>query len=161
MVDYEDALQDQREDALGSHLYSGDEWGLLAVEPEDFALPVTTSRLEILEVGYDGGLHEVARTMRSDDETMIEYEFALGISLEALMPEADAQSNEWPVESRSDIGLTLVRTRMDMIGRAGVVYEGDEVVGGIEFIGVRRADGTPPLPDGSLPDVDVIPTYQA
>jgi hypothetical protein len=138
-----------RIEALGAHISSGDETP--SVEPEELGLPWSTRAVEIIAVTCSGDLEEIARETRSTGELVVEYDFSLCVDIEATMAANDASTNGWGHE---ELGSELVdvEASVEMTARAGVVYEGDEETGFIEFIGVRRADGTPASPIGMLND---------
>jgi hypothetical protein len=144
MSTYED-LAYLRLDAIASHLQSGDEWELVAIEPEDLGLPQSTRRLQDLQVSFRGGLMETKREQQSTTELLIEYGFDARVDVDAAMAASDAQASGWDYENDGS-SLATVRAQLDMTGWVGVLYDEDETNGEIDYIRICRMDGTQGYP---------------
>lgn len=149
VTDPDDELSLMRLETLGARLASGDETDLISIESDDLGLPGSTSSVEILRVRYEGSLEEIAREPRAAGEVMVEYDFRLCVDIEATMAANDASPNGSGHEELES-ELVVTRVPVNMTARTGVVYQGTEVLGFIEYIGVRRTDGTPASPVGML-----------
>jgi hypothetical protein len=146
-----DDLREARLDALGSHLWSGDENDLINVEINDLGLPVSTESAEIRGLHYNGGLAMVGEEQRATD-TLVEYECGYTIAFSAKLSADDARANGWQPASGGP-GFVTIEADVAMLARIGVAYDADESSsGGIEYIGLSREDGTPPSPVGAAGD---------
>jgi hypothetical protein len=143
-----DGLRAARLDALGAHLWSGDENDLINVEISDLGLPASTRSAEIRGLRYNGGLDMLGEEPRATD-TLVEYECGYTIAFTATLPADDARANGWHPAS-GGAGFVTVEADLAMLARIGVAYDADEAsTGGIEYIGLSRADGTPSSPVGA------------
>ncbi|QTE30027.1 hypothetical protein [Pengzhenrongella sicca] len=149
MSDATDELRLRRLEVFDAHICSGDETDLISIEPDDLGLPKSTRSVVIVGLTCSGVLDKLGGAPSPGDEGLVEYEVGFSVEFEAVMAEEDASANNWPCEIRKD-GLVIVRTSLDMTGKTGVVYERDEILGFIDYIGLRRADGTPASAVGLL-----------
>jgi hypothetical protein len=145
-------LAEVRLTALGDQLYSGDEWDLVDLRPEDLGLPASTCQVRILTFGYNGDLRQTGQEQQSPDEVTVEYAFKVTLTFEAEMSRADADAHGWDHQPTPD-GLALIEGDLQMTGTVGVDYEGDEVTAPITYISLARSDGTPGHPLAPKPGV--------